>query len=119
MNIPTSSKDVLLLPGMLSMLAAFIYVVSLFSFRRTKRLPAGRFAAYVILVIAMFFGWQWFWRFASQSPELYAYRSAIPGNLVRASHYVAFFLPLGMAIGAGFIELRLRRVAKRHAEMHA
>jgi len=117
MDIPLSSKEVILLPGMLSMLAAFVYIVSLFSFRRTKRLPAGRWVAYALLAFAMFFGWQWFWRFASQSPELYAYRTAISSNLIRAAHFVAFLGPLAMAIAAGLIEVRLRRLAKIHAEM--
>lgn len=110
-SMPLNSKDVLLLPGMLSVFGVFILIFALISFKSSGNLPKFRWAALLFFIAAVVVGWGPFSLFVGSSVESAAYQTTVTSNSFRISHYIAIAGPILLILIYGIAEMQLRKKA--------
>jgi hypothetical protein len=112
---PKSFIDLLLLPGLLSFFAVVTRLLLYASERTSGNKSKGRWFAYLLALLGLFFGWRVLWALINPSTGA-LYRSTFFSRKMLWSHYIAFFMPLAVLIGL-FLWDRFgsKRMSDRHA----
>lgn len=107
--------DTLLMPAMFGLLGLFGFGLAIVKYRESGILPKFRFAAYVLLLLALFFGAAKVWDLINPSTGAF-YRAWITKRSVLYAHWLGFIGPLICLIAAGVYEFLMKRRRELYAD---
>ncbi|RYG28758.1 hypothetical protein EON81_27965 [bacterium] len=111
-DIPTRGTEVLQLPGLLCVIALFIYLFAYISYRTRGRLSIGRFLAHIMAIVGIWAGFNQVWRIYNPDTG-FLYRSAVERfPKVFYAHHAALALPVALLLIFLVIDLKIRRSAR-------
>ena len=110
-----NSTQILMMPGLFSVIGFFMIMLSMISFKNTGDLPKWRWITLIVRAVGLFFGATWLWRFLDPSVEAHAYRQTITTRLMQFAHFVAPLIPAVLIGLYFFVESRMKAKAALEA----